>query len=133
MKYIYSKLLILMILNLNVGYSQDTTIELEHKIARLIIEDLIMGDQAKEDLLLTQEQFGFLTQKISFKDSIIFKQSLKINNYEDIMGTRSQQLKLSKDLSTQLQLDLKKQKAKTKLFKLGGTTVLIGALLFAAL
>jgi len=122
-----------MILNLNVGYSQDTTIELEHKIARLIIEDLIMGDQAKEDLLLTQEQFGFLTQKISFKDSIIFKQSLKINNYEDIMGTRSQQLKLSKDLSTQLQLDLKKQKAKTKLFKLGGTTVLIGALLFAAL
>ena len=122
-----------MILNLNVGYSQDTTIELEHKIARLIIEDLIIGDQAKEDLLLTQEQFGFLTQKISFKDSIIFKQSLKINNYEDIMGTRSQQLKLSKDLSTQLQLDLKKQKAKTKLFKLGGTTVLIGAIVLAVL
>ena len=122
-----------MILNSNVGYSQDTTIELEHKIARLIIEDLITGDQAKEELFFTQEQFGFLTQKVSLKDSIIFKQSLKINNYEDIIGTRSQQLKLSKDLSTQLQLDLKKQKAKTKLFKLGGTTVLIGALLFAAL
>lgn len=122
-----------MILNLNVGYSQDTTIELEHKIARLIIEDLITGDQAKEELFFTQEQFGFLTQKVSLKDSIIFKQSLKINNYEDIIGTRSQQLKLSKDLSTQLQLDLKKQKAKTKLFKLGGTTVLIGALLFATL
>lgn len=122
-----------MILNLNVGYSQDTTIELEHKIARLIIEDLITGDQAKEDLLFTQEQFGFLTQKISLKDSIIFKQSLKIGNYEDIIGTRSEQLKLSKDLSTQLKLDLKKQKAKTKLFKIGGTTVLIGALLLAAL
>ena len=122
-----------MILNLNVGYSQDTTIELEHKIARLIIKDLITGDQAKEDLLFTQEQFGFLTQKIILKDSIIFKQSLKINNYEDIIGTRSEQLKLSKDLSTQLKLDLKKQKSKTKLFKLGGTTVLIGALLFAAL
>lgn len=122
-----------MILNLNVGYSQDTTIELEHKIARLIIKDLITGDQAKEDLLFTQEQFGFLTQKIILKDSIIFKQSLKIDNYEDIIGTRSEQLKLSKDLSTQLKLDLKKQKAKTKLFKLGGTTVLIGALLFAAL
>jgi len=122
-----------MILNLNVGYSQDTTIELEHRIARLIIEDLTTGDQAKEELFFTQEQFGFLTQKVSLKDSIIFKQSLKINNYEDIIGTRSQQLKLSKDLSTQLQLDLKKQKAKTKLFKLGGTTVLIGALLFAAL
>ena len=122
-----------MILNLNVGYSQDTTIELEHRIARFIIEDLITGDQAKEELFFTQEQFGFLTQKVSLKDSIIFKQSLKINNYKDIMGTRSEQLKLSQDLTTQLQLDLKKQKVKTKLFKLGGTTVLIGALLFAAL
>lgn len=122
-----------MILNLNVGYSQDTTIELEYKIARLIIEDLTTGDQAKEELLFTQEQFGFLTQKVSLKDSIIFKQSLKIKNYEDIMSTRSEQLKLSKDLSTQLKLDLKKQKTKTRLFKLGGTTVLIGALLFAAL
>ena len=49
------------------------------------------------------------------------------------MGTRSQQLKLSKDLSTQLQLDLKKQKAKTKLFQLGGTTVLVGALVLIVL
>ncbi len=122
-----------MILNLNVGYSQDTTIELEYKIARLIIEDLTTGDQAKEELLFTQEQFSLLNQKISLKDSIILKQSLKINNYEDIMGTRSQQLKLSKDLSTQLQLDLKKQKAKTKLFKLGGTTVVIGAIVLAVL
>ena len=120
-----------MILNLNVGYSQDTTIELEHRIARLIIEDLTTGDQAKEELFFTQEQFGLLNQKISLKDSIIFKQSLKINNYEDIMGT--QQLKLSKDLSTQLQLDLKKQKAKTKLFQLGGTTVLVGALVLIVL
>ena len=122
-----------MILNLNVGYSQDTTIELEYKIARLIIEDLTTGDQAKEELLFTQEQFGFLTQKISLKDSIILKQSLKINNYEDIMGTRSEQLKLSKDLSTQPKLDLKKQKAKTKLFQLGGTTVVIGAIVLAIL
>ena len=122
-----------MILNLNVGYSQDTTIELEYKIARLIIEDLTTGDQAKEELSFTQEQLGLLNHKISLKDSIIFKQSLKINNYEDIMGTRSQQLKLSKDLSTQLQLDLKKQKAKTKLFQLGGTTVLVGALVLIVL
>ena len=42
-----------MILNLNVGYSQDTTIELEYKIARLIIEDLTTGDQAKEELSFT--------------------------------------------------------------------------------
>jgi len=114
-----------MILNLNVGYSQDTTIELEHRIARFIIEDLVTGDQAKEELFHIQQEFGFLKQKVSFKDSVIFKQDLKINNYEGIIGTRYEQLMLSQNLTTQLQLDLKKQKFKTKLFKLGGTTVLV--------
>ena len=95
-----------MILSLNVGLSQDTTIELEYKIARLVIEDLITGDKAKEDLLFANEQLNLQSQKISLKDSIIFKQSLKIDNYKDIMNTRSEQLQLSKDLTTQLKLDL---------------------------
>ena len=122
-----------MILSLNVGYSQDTTIELEYKIARLVINDLVSGDQAKEELFLTQDQIKILNQKISLKDSIILKQSLKITNYEEIIGTRSEQLKLSKDLSTQLQGDLKKQKAKTKLFQLGGASVVVGALVLSVL
>ena len=133
MKYIYSKLLILMILSLNVGLSQDTTIELEYNIARLVIEDLITGDKAKEELLFANEQLNLQSQKISLKDSIIFKQSLKIDNYKDIMNTRSEQLQLSKDLTTQLKLDLKKQKAKTRLFKIGGTSVVIGAIVLAVL
>ena len=63
MKSIYNKLLILMILSLSVGYSQDTTIELEHKVARLVIEDLVTGDQAKEELFLTKGSDSPITRE----------------------------------------------------------------------
>ena len=110
-----------MILNLNVGYSQDTTIELEYDIARLVIEDLIKGDASKEELFLSKDQIKVLESKIFLKDSIILKKNDIIGNYESIMGKQTEQLSSIKDLSKQLQLDLKKQKAKTQLFKLGGT------------
>ena len=116
-----------MILNLNVGYSQDTTIELEYDIARLVIEDLIKGDVSKEELFLSKNQIKVLESKISLKDSIIIKNNDIIGNYESIMGKQTEQLSSIKDLSKQLQLDLKKQKATPQLFKLGGTIVLIGA------
>jgi len=122
-----------MILNLNVGYSQDTTIELEYDIARLVIEDLIKGDASKEELFLSKDQIKVLESKISLKDSIILKKNDIIGNYESIMGKQTEQLSSIKDLSKQLQLDLKKQKAKTQLFKLGGTTVLIGAVILTIL
>jgi hypothetical protein len=122
-----------MILNLNVGYSQDTTIELEYDIARLVIEDLIKGDASKEELFLFKDQIKVLESKISLKDSIILKKNDIIGNYESIMGKQTEQLSSIKDLSKQLQLDLKKQKAKTQLFKLGGTTVLIGAVILTIL
>jgi hypothetical protein len=122
-----------MILNLNVGYSQDTTIELEYDIARLVIEDLIKGDASKEELFLSKDQIKVLESKISLKDSIILKKNDIIGNYESIMGKQTEQLSSIKDLSKQLQLDLKKQKAKTQLFKLGGTAVLIGAVILTIL
>jgi len=122
-----------MILSLNVGYSQDTTIELEYRIARLVIADLVEGDQVKEELFLNEQQLAILQSKILLKDNVIFKKDEIIKNYEEIIGTRSEQLKLSKDLSTQLQGDLKKQKAKTKLFQLGGASVVVGALVLSIL
>ena len=122
-----------MILNLNVGYSQDTTIELEYDIARLVIEDLIKGDASEEELFLSKDQIKVLESKIFLKDSIILKKNDIIGNYESIMGKQTEQLSSIKDLSKQLQLDLKKQKAKTQLFKLGGTTVLIGAVILTIL
>ena len=44
------------------------------------------------------------------------------------MLTRTNQLALSQELSLKLQTDLKKQKAKTKLFQLGSGALVVGGL-----
>ena len=132
MKSIYSKLLILMTLSLSVGYSQDTTIELEHKVARFVIEDLVTGDQAKEELFLTKDQIALLRSKITLKDSIISKKGDIILNYEEIIGARTEQLKTSKELSKKLKQDLKKEKAKSRILQMGGGLV-VGALILSVL
>jgi len=124
----------LMILNLSVGLAQDTQqIQLQPQVARLVVTDLLEGDKAKLEVKLLDEQVTLLMDKIAVLDSIVGKKDMIISNYEDIVGTRDEQLGLSAKLSKKLQNDLKKQKALTNIFKLGTGGLLIGVLLLTAL
>lgn len=125
MKYISTISLILMILSWNSGLSQDTQISLETRIAKLVVTDLIEGDSAKEQLLIIAKEAELLETKIEVKDGIIAKQKQVIANYEEIVGKKDLQLVTSKELSEKLQKDLKKQKAITRLFKIGSGAFLI--------
>ena len=117
----------LMILNLSVGLAQDTQqIQLAPKVARLVVTDLLEGDQAKLEVKILDEEVTLLKDKIAILDSVIGKKNSIITNYEEILGKKNNQLNLSSELSKKLQTDLKKQKAKTKLFQFGtGGLVLI--------
>ncbi len=99
---------------------------MEKPIVKLVIKDLITGDEAKETLSITETKINLLESKISLKDSVIFSLETKISNFESIMDNRSQQLALSKELSERLQTDLKKQKLKTKLMGGAGILVAVG-------
>ena len=107
------------------GFSQNDTvpssIQLKKPIAKLVIKDLITGDGAKEELVLTVDKIQLLEQKIIFKDSIITNLNNQIGNFNSILNTKTDQLKLSRELSEKLQKDLKKQKIKTKL--MGGVGI----------
>jgi len=92
---------------------------LETRIAKLVVTDLIEGDSAKEQLLIIAKEAELLETKIEVKDGIIAKQKQVIANYEEIVGKKDLQLVTSKELSKKLQKDLKKQKAITRLFKIG--------------
>lgn len=70
-----------------------------------------------------------LETKISVKDSIIKKQKTIINNYEEIVGLKEEQLSTSQELSKRLQSDLKKQKIQNRILKMGTGIVAIGALI----
>ena len=125
-------LMILMTMSLK-GFSQNvtenTSIQLEKPIAKLVIKDLITGDGAKDELALTLDKIKLLEEKVILKDSIITNLNSQVGNFESIMVNKNDQLSLSQELSKKLQTDLKKQKVKTKIA--GGAGILaVGAVIF---
>ena len=113
------------------GFSQNDinkSIQLKKPIAKLVIKDLITGDGAKQELSLLNNKLNLLETKIVFKDSVILNLNKSVINFESILSTKSDQLLLSQELSERLQADLKKQKAKTKLFQFGGGAILVGGI-----
>lgn len=88
----------------------NSSIQLQKPIAKLVIKDLITGDGAKEELVLTTDKINLLKQKIVLKDSVINNLELQVNNFNSILATKSDQLAISQELSKKLQTDLKKQR-----------------------
>lgn len=125
-------LIILMITSLE-SFSQtvidSTSIQLKKPIAKLVIKDLITGDGAKNELVLTLGKIDILKQKIVLKDSVILNLNSQIGNFNNILLSKSDQLLLSQELSKKLQLDLKKQKLKTKLTAGAGIIAIVGTIL----
>ena len=115
------------------GFSQSatdsTSIQLQKPVARLVIKDLITGDGAKQELVLTTDKVKILEQKIILKDSIILNLNSKIDNFNSILLTKTDQLALSQELSKKLQTDLKKQKFKNKLTAGAGIVAVIATVL----
>tara|TARA_R110001592_G_scaffold1329_2_gene7892 strand:+ start:305 stop:622 length:318 start_codon:yes stop_codon:yes gene_type:complete len=101
---------------------------LKKPIVKLVIKDLITGDGAKQELSLSLSKIKLLEQKVFLKDSVIFNLNSQLGNFESIMLTKTDQLSISQDLSKRLQLDLKKQKVKTKLMGGAGLVAVIGAI-----
>jgi hypothetical protein len=111
-------LILLMTMSLK-SFSQNvtdsTSIQLKKPIAKLVIKDLITGDGAKNELAITIDKIKLFEQKIVLKDSVILNLNNKINNFDSILLTKSDQLLLSQELSKKLEQDLQKQKLKNKL------------------
>ena len=124
-------LILLMMMSLQ-GFSQsviDTTkIQLKKPIVRLVIKDLITGDGAKAEIKLLSNKLNLLENKVFIKDSVIFSLNERVINFESMLNTKSNQIALSQELSNRLQLDLKKQKVKTKLMSGAGIIAIVGIL-----
>jgi hypothetical protein len=117
------------------GFSQtvidSTSIKIKKPIVRLVIKDLIKGDGAKEEIKLLSNKLRLLETKVIVKDSVIFNLNGRVTNFESMLNTQSNQIDLSRKLSEKLQLDLKKQKVKTKLMSGAGILVVVGILVLS--
>lgn len=101
------------------GTGKDSIVPLQVPIAKLVIKDLLEGDGNKLQLVETNKELTLLREKIKLKDSVVFTLDSKINNLETIIITKDEQFKLQQELSKKLQKELKAQKTKTILYKLG--------------
>ena len=128
-------LLIILAMMSFTSFSQTDTdtlsIQLEKPVVKLVIKDLLTGDEAKEELVLSSKKFKLLEQKVVLKDSVISNLNDQITNFNSMILTKNDQLNLSQELSKKLKKDLQKQKLKTKLVGLAGIGVAVGILVIA--
>lgn len=110
------------------GFSQNVTqdrevdttkVVLPVRIARLVYQDLLKYDGLKEEFKLTQLKLERLEQREVQKDSLITLLTKKDENNMFIIEKKDEQLQLSKELTDKLHKDLKKERTKTFLWKLG--------------
>jgi hypothetical protein len=98
----------------------DTTkVTIPTKVARLVYQDLLRYDGAKLEIIelnkvisLKDNQIGLFKQKDTLKDQ-------KIGNLELIISKKDQQFDLERQKSESLLKELKTQRAKTFLYKIG--------------
>ena len=125
-------LLIALMMMSSKSFSQNvtdsTSIQLKKPIAKLVIKDLITGDGVKNELALTLDKIKLFEQKLVLKDSVILNLNNKVNNFNSILLTKSDQLLLSQKLSKKLETDLKAQKIKTKLMGGAGIVAVLGVI-----
>ena len=97
----------------------DTIVPLKVPIAKLVIKDLIKGDGAAVEVVelnkmitMKDDHISLYKQKDSLKDQ-------KISNLELIITKKDQQFDLERQKSESLLKELKGQRRKTFLFKVG--------------
>jgi hypothetical protein len=94
-------------------------VALKVPVAKLVIKDLIKGDGAIEEvkelnktIVLKDEQISLFKQKDTLKDQ-------KISNLELIITKKDEQFSLERQKSESLLKELKGQRTKTFLYKMG--------------
>jgi hypothetical protein len=110
--------------------SDTNKVTLPTRVARLAFQDLLRYDGAKLEInelnkviSLKDEQIGLFKQKDSLKDQ-------KIGNLELIINKKDEQFGLERQKSESLLKELKGQRAKTFLYKVGSFIGIIATSLY---
>lgn len=95
-----------------------------------MIQDLIQSDAHKEEIKFLLSRISILEEQIAAKDSIIVIRDNQINNFNTIVTNKETQIQVHVNAVSELKLDLKKEKTKSKITSLAtGGLVAIAAVL----
>tara|TARA_Y100001938_G_C7938574_1_gene353080 strand:- start:47 stop:370 length:324 start_codon:yes stop_codon:yes gene_type:complete len=92
---------------------------LEVPIVKLVIKDLITGDAAKEQLVVTDTIIQNKDLQLKTKDDMILNLNNQITNFNKIISTKDQQKQIQENLQKDLEKALKKAKRREFLYKVG--------------
>jgi hypothetical protein len=103
------------------SFSQtDTTkVRLKVPVAKLVIKDIIKGDGCHLELKETQEKLIKTEEREKEKDLHIVLLEEKDKNNNFMLGKKDEQLKVSEELTNSLHKEIKGQRTKTFLWKVG--------------
>ena len=99
--------------------TDSTKIVLTKPVAKLVIQDIIGGDQLKIQLRTTEELLGETNNKLETQSLLITNLETQISNYQGIIGDLNSKSKIQADLSKDLEKALKAQRRRTLLYKIG--------------
>jgi hypothetical protein len=105
--------------NTPVVQNDTTKIRIKTPVAKLAIKDILKGDGCEVELKLTQEKLIKTEEREKEKDSHIVLLEEKDKNNNFMLGKKDEQLKVSEDLTKSLHKELKGQRTKTFLWKVG--------------
>jgi hypothetical protein len=98
----------------------DTTkTALPNKILREVAKDLLRYDGCKDEIKLLNLKIIKINEREVQKDTIINLLEKKDKNNQSIITKKDEQLKVSEELTSGLHKELKSQRSKTFLWKLG--------------
>ena len=119
------KLMLLMI-TLLVSYNSfsqtatdSTKIVLTKPVAKLVIQDIVVGDQLKIQLTTLEELLGETNLKLETQSLLVTNLESQVFNYKNIVADLNSKSDIQNDLSKDLEKALKAQRRRTFFYKVG--------------
>jgi len=99
--------------------TDSTKIVLTKPIAKLVIKDLVTGDELKKQLVATNELLNQTNLKLNTQTLLITNLESQLKNSSTLFQELDNKYKLQENLSKDLEAALKKANRRTKLYKIG--------------
>ena len=99
--------------------TDSTKIVLTKPVAKLVIQDIVEGDQIKIQLRTTEELLNELNSKLDTQTLLVTNLESQVFNYKNIISDLNSKSDIQKDLSKDLEKALKAQRRRTFFYKVG--------------
>ena len=96
-----------------------TKIVLTKPVAKLVIQDIVVGDQLKLQLNTLEELLNETNLKLETQSFLVVNLETQVGNYKSIIADLNSKSSIQKDLAKDLEKALKAQKRRTFFYKVG--------------